>query len=216
MKIEKIAENKIRIIFNREDFKDKDIDLNLFMSKAAKSQNLLLMILDKAQKEVNFNTDGCKLLIEGFLSDNDTFIFTITKFLDTSNKITGKKLIIKRKLNYTISSTIMYKFNDFEEFCLFCNIINYSNLNNKEKILSNSTLYLYNNEYYLIIHKVNINDKNSKILYNRISEFSNQIKYSINFENKLKEHGKVIINKNAIYTGIKYFSNKTIKRNSSF
>ena len=52
MKIEKIAENKIRIILNREDFKEQNIDLHTIMSKAAESQNLLLMILNKAQEEI--------------------------------------------------------------------------------------------------------------------------------------------------------------------
>ena len=36
-------------------------------------------MLEQAKKEVGFNTDGCKLLIESFTSD-DILIFTITKY----------------------------------------------------------------------------------------------------------------------------------------
>lgn len=207
MKIEKIAENKIRIILNKDDFKNKNIDLHTIMSRAAESQGLLLMLLNKAQKEVDFNTDGYRLLIEGFSSSDDVFVFTITKYLDTTSSINPKsKLIVKRKCFPTISSNLMYKFNDFEEFCDFCNLINSSKSTNLKNFFSSSALYLYNNLYYLIIHNVHTENIKFKKLYSEISEFAKQISYSPNFENKLKEHGKIIIKKNAITTGIKYFS----------
>ena len=54
MKIEKLTENKIRIILKSEDFKDKNIDLHTIMTKTAESQGLFLEILNKAKKEVGF------------------------------------------------------------------------------------------------------------------------------------------------------------------
>ena len=40
MKIEKLTENKIRVIVNTEDLKENDIDFNLLMNKSMETQNL--------------------------------------------------------------------------------------------------------------------------------------------------------------------------------
>ena len=52
MKIEKLTENKIRIILMPEDLEEKDLDLHTIMARTAESQGLLLEILSKAKKEI--------------------------------------------------------------------------------------------------------------------------------------------------------------------
>ena len=52
MKIEKITENKIRIILKKEDFKDKTINLQKLILSTSESNNLFLEIL--------LNIDGFK------------------------------------------------------------------------------------------------------------------------------------------------------------
>ena len=85
MKIEKLTENKIRIILKQEDFADKTTNIyNLFLH-VPDSHSLLLEILNKAQKEVGFNTDGYKLLIEASYTSEDTCVFTITKYINDIN-----------------------------------------------------------------------------------------------------------------------------------
>ena len=64
MKIEKLTENKIRIILKREDFKDKTIDINQLFLTTPESRELFLELLNRAEKEVDFDTTGHKLLIE--------------------------------------------------------------------------------------------------------------------------------------------------------
>ncbi|MDO5555778.1 MAG: adaptor protein MecA [Clostridia bacterium] len=64
MRIEKITENKIRIILNIEDLEEKNIDLHSFMSTSIESQDLFYDMLDKAEKEIGFNTKDYKLMIE--------------------------------------------------------------------------------------------------------------------------------------------------------
>ena len=75
MKIEKITENKIRIIIKPEDFKDKNIDIREVLKKSTTSQSLFTEILDYAKKEIGFDTDGYKVQIEGFSSLDDVFVF---------------------------------------------------------------------------------------------------------------------------------------------
>ena len=64
MQIEKLTENKIRIILNLEDLKEKNIDLHSFMSNSIESQDLFYDVLNKAEEEIGFITKNYKLMIE--------------------------------------------------------------------------------------------------------------------------------------------------------
>ena len=70
MKIEKLTENKIRAIIKQEDIKNKNVNLEELVQTSVDSQDLLLDILEKAKQELDFNIDGCKLLIETFSSSD--------------------------------------------------------------------------------------------------------------------------------------------------
>ena len=68
------------------------------------------------------------------------------------------------------------------------------------------SLYLFKNTYYLVFKNINIDYELIKLFFSEIAEFGKNINFSENFERKLLEHGKIIMKKNAISTGIKYFS----------
>lgn len=207
MKIEKLTENKIRVIVNSSDFKFENLDMNLLMTKAFESQNFFANMLEEAKQKVGFNTDGCKLLIESFFSGDDILIFTITKYstLDArSYKTSRKKIVGKRKTFNLSSNQYVYRFCNFEEFCNFCEYISKINLNVKN-FSKNTSLFLYNNIYYLLVNNIDTLHCDYNFLYSMTSEFSTPLPCSNNFENKLIEHGKIIMKKNAILTGIKYF-----------
>lgn len=211
MKIEKLTENKIRIILKKEDFKDKSLDVKELLLTTPESQNLFLEILNKAKKEVNFDTDGHKLLIEAFFQSEDIFIFTITKYIENNKtlKNTSKKLLTVKKRYHNISnSCCLYQFNNFEEFCEFCDYINRNNNIVLKGLFKTSILYTYNNTYYLVINEINTSHKSLNTFHSSLLEFSNPLAYTKNFKFKLEEHGKIIIKNNAINTCIKYFSQK--------
>lgn len=209
MKIEKLNENKIRIILKKEDFKDKSIDFQKLILNTFESQNLFLEILDRAEKEVNFITNGHKLIIETYFESNDICIFTITKYVESIKKSKNKKyLTVKRKSQIFNNSSLLYQFNIFEDFCDFCNFI-YKDYNIVLKgLFKSSLLYNYNNTYYLVIDGLNTSHKSFQYFHSSLSEFSNSLKYTKNFKFKLKEHGKLYIKNDAIQTGIKYFAYK--------
>ncbi len=212
MKIEKLTENKIRIILKREDFKDKKIDINQLFLTTPESHKLFLELLDKAEKEVDFDTTGHKLLIEASTESEDIFIFTITKYIETDINVKSKHkkiLTIKKTPNIFNASSLIYQFNEFEDFCKFCDFANSSNIVNIKKLYKSSVLYLYNNTYFLVIDGINLTNHSLLNLHSNLLEFSSLIKYTKNFKFKLKEHGKVVIKNNAINTGMKYFSYKT-------
>ncbi len=204
MKIEKLTENKIRIIINSLDLKelkDFNIDPKAIFSRTIDSQGFFLDILEKARVELGFNTDGCKILVEAFSNSDEYIVFTITKYAD-SKSTSRKQPIVKRKTIDLDAKKAIYKLDDFDVFCDLCTYLN-NNFDNTVKISKQSSLYLYNNKYYLLIK--NVNRTILKDFYVATSEFLSPSNYSYSFENKLLEHGKAIIRTNAICTGIKYF-----------
>lgn len=212
MKIEKITENKIRIILKPEDFKDKNIDIREILKKSSESQSLFTEILNYAKKEIGFDTDGCKIQIEGFSSFDDVFVFTITKVSSNENNITNttipKKIIVKRKNINPQNKTIIYKFENFDTFCDFCKILKTSKQINLRGLVQNSSLYIYNNTYYLVLQNINQQHKSINKFFSYISEFGKTVSFSENFIQKLHEHGNIIMKKSAISTGIKFFANE--------
>lgn len=207
MKIEKLTENKIRIVINMEELNEKNINLSDLMGNMFKSQSFFVDILNKAEKEVGFNTNGCKLLIEAFSSLDDVFVFTITKFETKTNAKRVLK-IAKKKNKYSVDYPI-YSFDSFEEFCNLCDYMNKLNLP-LSNIAKHISLYLYNNTYYLVFSELNLSYRHFKKLFFTISEFANLVKRPKEFNSMLAEHGKLIINKNAFKTGVKYFSKNKI------
>lgn len=198
MKIEKITDNKIRAILKEEDFKKSSKDLHTALLNPQYVQDMILNILDEAKLAFNFDIDGYKLLIESFSSDENNYVFTITKYKSKTklenvnikkiNKVKTNKKINKK--NYTI-----FQFEDFDTFCNLCQFLKNKNLNNIK-----SSLYLYNNTYYLLVLNID------KFINSIILEFAKPVYYSKIFDAKLKEHGKIIIKSNAISNGIKYFA----------
>ena len=149
MKIEKLTENKIRIILKREDFKDKTIDINQLFLTTHESHQLFLELLNRAEKEVDFDTTGHKLLIEASSENEDIFIFTITKYIETDINVKSKHkkiLTIKKTSNIFNASSLIYKFNEFEDFCEFCDFANSNDNINIKKLYK--ALYCT----YTIIH----------------------------------------------------------------
>ena len=207
MKIEKLTDNKIRIILNLEDLESKNLDIHSFMSNSIQSQNFFKDILDKAEKEIGFNTYNCKLLIEALASIEGNFIFTITKFTPTkdSEETIKKRVIAKRKITNLSKNIVTYAFNNFEEFCDFCKFINNNNFKDLKNLSKSIILYNYKSTYYLVISNINTNYKYLSNFYACISEFATLINHSNIFEAKLLEHGKLIFRNNAINKGIQFF-----------
>ena len=215
MKIEKLTDNKIRIIMNIEDIEKNTNDIHTFFDNIMNSQNLFLDILQKAEKEVDFHTEGCKLLIETFSTLEDVIVFTITKYSSTENNSINKdttlnndskrKLIVKRKTNTPSLKNAVYQFDNFDYFCDFCNSISKIENLSIDKLAKKIVLYNYQNKFFLIFKDINFKDKYIHKVFNILSEFSKFQNFSAHFEYKLTEHGKIYIKNNAIVKGIQYF-----------
>ena len=201
MKIEKLTENKIRIILKEEDLQDKNFDLQNLLLKTNENKNLFLEILEKAKEEYDFDTDGHKLLIETFSSDEEFFVFTITKYIEKVNTCTYNSHRKQRKIVAPSKKNSLFIFQTFDDFCNFCNFLCQNKSISFKNFSKNSSLYLYNNLYYLIITQPNMPQN----FLSSSKEFGKVIRYTNAFESKLREYGKVIFKTNVINNCIKYF-----------
>ncbi len=206
MKIEKLTDNKIRIIINFEELSEKNIDIFNLPDSKEKIYDLFDGILKEADKQVGFNTQDCRLLIEAFSSSEGYIIFTFTKYKSNIKpEKPAKKLRLKRKTYKNNYTNAIYKFNNFEEFCNFCTYCNKTKLSDLKQLAKNISLYEYNNFYYMVLSTINKNYAKINLFYTAISEFSTLASTSILFKSKIQEYGRVIFKANAIKNAIKYF-----------
>jgi adapter protein MecA 1/2 len=207
MRIEKLNENKIRFILNLEDLKEKNIDFHTFMSNSIEAQDLFLDMLEQAEREMGFTTKNYRLSIEVIATSDGNFILTVTRVIPDKDILSPaiKKIKTKRKSITPDKFLSVYSFNSFDEFCEFCTYLSTSHLSRLNKKLKNSSLYLYNSKYYLILYNITLNLKDFKTLHCLIIEFAKYIIESNIFERKLIEYGKEIIGKNAINICTKHF-----------
>ena len=211
MRIEKLNEDKIRITLNIDDLKEKNIDLHDFMSNSIESQELFIDMLNKAKQEVGFITDDYKIMIEALAMADGNFVLTVTRI----NPVTDtkkKKIHIKRKSQNINLKTTIYCFDTFDEFCDFCTYLQNSKFNNFSDFVNKISLFLYNEQYFLVLKDINSNFTLLKNFCSSITEFGCFVNNSSLFERKLLEYGTVIIPENAILKCQKYFSTSKNKR----
>ena len=149
-----------------------------------------------------------KIKIEALAMADGDFVLTITRFgkkdCDDNYQISkNKKLKVKRKQTNLSSENLVYAFNSFDDFCLFASYVN--TIKNYNTIAKNTVLYTYNDTYYLVFSKLNLNHPYIKKFYTFITEFATYVNSSELFYYKLLERGKIVLKNNAIKLCLKHF-----------
>ena len=203
MKIEKLTDNKIRIIFNIDDLARKNIDIHSLIKNTDGTQKFFKKLLKEAEKEVGFDAQDSKLLIEAFISNDGFFILTFTKITNESQK---KSILpkVKRKKFDLSSKYAIYQFENFNEFCNFCTYLKNSKLGSLKKFAKKISLYEYNSKYFLVFADIDTEFKDSSLVYVSICEFAKLASNSPCFSSRLLEYGKTIYKNNAIQNGINF------------
>lgn len=193
MKIEKLTDNKIRIILKQSELSIDKLQNEESIFSTPEFKKIFLIALDRAEKEVNFNAAGCKLLIELLSKNEENYIFIVTKYLEMNKQNSYKKIHKKNFQKNIKPSTRLYVFNQFNDFDQF---IEYANNKHLEKIFKIFRLYIYNNSYYLVIKRKRNTTNSFEKLNIILLEFAEPLEYSKEFEAKLNEHGKLILKLN--------------------
>jgi adapter protein MecA 1/2 len=209
MKIERLTDDKIRITLNMDDLKENDIDFQTFISDPIESQDAFLTMLAKAEEQIGFNTDNCRIMVEALAMSNGTFILTVTRMNKEKIKNTynnkSRKLNIRRKAAAINSRKAIYCFNTFDEFVNYCEFVDRNILRNIENFATSTSLYEYNNKYYLTIDSIEMSVILLKSFTACITEFAHFIENSDLFESKLLEYGKLIFKDEAITNCLTHF-----------
>lgn len=211
MKIEKLTDNKIRVILDIDDLAEKNINIDSLIKNTDFSQKLFKKMLNQAKKEVGFETEDSQVLIEAYISSEGYFIITFTKIannlVEKITPSTSPKPKVKRRNLNTSCKTAIYQFDKFDDFTNFCTYLDNLSFQNVKGFAKKISLYEYQRKYFLVFSEINIGFKGISFLYTSISEFGKLVSNSKNFESKLIEYGKTIFKTNALQNGIIFFVN---------
>ena len=204
MKFEKLNENKIRITLSMHDLEEKDIDFHDFMSNSIESQDLFLDMLEEAEEKIGFHARNCKVKIEALAMTENNFVLTITKIMPCVTP--KKKPKAKRKINDINISNLVYKFNSFDDYCNFIEFMLHNKLEDATKVANKIIVYVYNNNYYLVLSDLNITYKKVYTFFTAITEFASYMSEPDLYVCRLSESGTIAIKNNAFKTGFNYFA----------
>lgn len=200
MKLEKLSDNKIRIIFSIQELEKQNIDYHSFMSNSIESRYMFSTLLCKAQEELDFNIDNCKISVETFELSDGNFILTITKF-----NAKNKKVHLKRKLNNLHTKSCIYKFANIDNFCDFCNFLQKSVPEFLMRLKDKNSLFKINSDYYLVVTDLMLNYTETGTFSTIITEFANFTNSSNSLISKFIEDSPCLIKNNAIDICLNYF-----------
>ncbi|WP_026485825.1 adaptor protein MecA [Caldanaerobius polysaccharolyticus] len=182
MKIEKISDNKLRILITASDLRERDLDIEDLYRDNSKAHSLFWDIIYQAYLEESFDVDDSKLIIEVAPVSSDSFVVIVTRI---PNNIISKKIM---RENTALKN--VYSFDAIEDL-----------MNLSHRILGlfrgSSTLYKYKDKYVLVMFGY-LTKKVQAI----ISEYGHKENTS---EALLNEYGNKIIDKKAIETMCQYF-----------
>ena len=195
MRILKVNDNTVRIFISFTELEDRNISLGDFFQRSARTEQFFWELITKAKDEVDFHLDQ-PFWIQATLASEDEFVITVIK----------QEEQIEAEINHIIQTSFgerkkapasrtkssspqdwVYVFADFEDVMSAVHLL-------PENHNLESALYEYEDEYYLILSKFGTPRK-KKIAEAILDEFGESIVLT---ETYLKEHGRVIIEKEAV------------------
>lgn len=207
MKIEKINENKIRIMFGSDELIENNISVHSFLSNSIESQKLFLAILDIAYEDFGFDITNSNLSCETISFSNQQFVIIVTKtsiksvsqFVkhnknNISFNFTGNNLLESKINNSFEQDILLYSFQDINDVFAFSDYIN----TNLDTSLINSFFYKYNTTYFLKIIIKNLNNNLKSKLLSFLSEYQTSLKLDELTLRRLEEHSTFLISNNAL------------------
>lgn len=216
MRIEKLNDNKLKIMFNSQELEENNITVHSFLSGSNEAQKLFLAILDIANEEFGFDIKNCNISSETISFGNKDFVIFVTKSLpkseksENTSKISPYNLLDLIDYNHTENSNylgflpplrseneidkLIYKFKTIEEVFEFCK---YANTELPIKSLINS-LYKYNDSFFIIIDIKRLVASKKQLVIAILSEYKDYIYLSPLAYTKLIEHSTLILENKAI------------------
>ena len=191
MKIEKIDENKVKIILSLAELEMRNISLIDLQNNTLLARNFFKTIIEESNLDEDFiENEDSQLFIEATSDSTETFILTITK-TDTLPNINSYPKT--EKIRYRIDSRL-YEFSSLDAILDFCRTAKKENL-----FFGNNSLYKYQEKYFILFSDSAIKNKRFIKTYVMISEFcSRYFSYDIYYATII-EKGNLLISNRALH-----------------
>lgn len=219
MKIEKVSDTQIRVTLNHADLKTRDIKIGELAYGSSKAQALFRDMMTKAYEDFGFETENVPLMIEAVPLSSDSIMIVVTKVEDPSqidekldtigerpthrtfkdpvaDRLTDLELLNKSEeaapsSKKKESDTLLYAFSNFDDICHVAHHV-------KSLYFGESTLYKYADKYFMLLGKNQRKNTKKSILISLLNEFGQRGEASELSELFLQEHGKIMIQGDAI------------------
>ncbi len=183
MKVEQLSENKVKITFDKVDMLKRNVDVKSFLYNSPESQDLFWDAMHEAEAKFGFSIEESVVCIDATVNTSGTFTLVVTKqpqdYKPNSSRFAPKNKVfykLKRKEPKDVSLDSVYKFSTLNDLYNYCKIA-------KIKTKNNSSLYSYDNNYYIFTKEL----KDDYIYEFATRELKSQL-----FIAKLREYGKLI------------------------
>jgi len=191
MRIERISDNKIKAYISQEELKSWNVSIKNFAEKTPEAQKLFWHVVREAQRCVDFPADHSQLLVEATGSENTGFEMTISR-LPIPKKTVEKKTKVE---DIHKTEVFVYQFVDFENICMFASKVG-------QRYKGQSSLYKYENKYFLILYPENRNIFDG--IEHIILEYGKKCINDISVE-LIKERGIQLISNDAVEIVLRHF-----------
>lgn len=136
MKIQKINNNKIRVIFDYKELEENNISIHSFLSNSSDTKRLISAIINIINEDLNFSNNTDEIKYDTISLSNKVFIVVISKITQ-----------VLPTYNQSKTTFILFKFGNINEAISFNELIK-----NYIKVQSFSfPLYKLKNYYYIKI-----------------------------------------------------------------
>jgi len=208
MKIEKVSDNKIKVTLSTSDLRERNLDFSALTYNSPQAQVLFWDMLHQAEVEFGFSASDAQLFIEATPGSGDNLVITLTKVEEDGdfesiqkyirNRFKRSELKTKKKSKKVSSGVFLYSFDEFEDLCKVVGKIS-------ELYSGESTLYKYNQTYYLMITNTTIANTNPNYFDSLMSEYGSKVTNTAFVDGFLNEYGIKMIEYNAIEVINDYF-----------
>lgn len=207
MRIEKINENKIKVLIGSSEAKELNITEKMIAYNTPEVQRMFRRAIAIAEESANFYIDGAKLFVETIPSYTDGIGMLITKVcseqeLEAAVNNCSYKGKIRRSEIPPVSGAVrrgrkyIYKFDDFDDVCR-------ASVQLIGRFDGLSHLYKLDGEFYLFLMP---SDPAFMCDVDTIlSEFSQKVRHGQYVHGRLNEYGELMIRGNAVSILYAYF-----------
>ncbi len=188
MKVEKINENKVKIILSFEELEMRNITLNDIEKNNSAAKNLFTSLIEESNLDEEFELEDSQLFIEASSDNTNTFILTITKTNDLPdiNNYNKKETVSLYKID-----SRLYEFSSIDVILDFCHMAK-----DEDLFFGQNTLYKYEDKYFILFSETAIKNRKFIKTYVMLSEYcSRYFCYDIFYKAIIEKSKAIILNR---------------------